>query len=316
MPSFLRRFIDLFLPTRHNAYRPRLLRRPWLIGMLGLALACESVIVGDALIRQGPDIFLAAVVRSDVVTYTGEARVKEGGQPLVESEALTAAAQAKAEDMASKGYFSHAGPDGEEPWVWIERAGYEYRYAGENLAVRFDDSKNIVDAWMNSPGHRANIVKPQYAHIGVGVAQGYYKGGPATFVVQYFAAPASAVIPAVAPAGASSDIAPTAQAAGVSFGDPQALAALTLATVAAILVAVLLLTFFVRIQVQPTDLLLPASAAALIAITFLAANAQYLPGSQTAAVALNAGGEVTEAAAIERAPRFPAVPERQPAAPR
>lgn len=340
MPPFLRRFVNLFVPSRHNAHRPRLLHKQWLVALLGLTLVCEGVIVGNALLSEGPNVFLAAVVRSDIVSYTDEARTKEGGQSLIESELLTEAAQAKAEDMATRGYFSHVGPDGEEPWVWIERAGYNYQYAGENLAVRFEDSKDIVDAWMDSPGHRANIVKPQYREIGIGIAEGEYKGGSATFVVQYFAAPASAATPVVSDApSANTKLAEVPNERAVAgaqtppddapvvnerrsqspvrsfinalFSGSDVVAVWTLSSIALILASVIALTFFIRIQVQPTDLLVPGAAVALIAITFLSVNTHYLGGSQTASVALS-HGEMADALSVERPPAFPEVPERNP----
>ena len=127
------------------------------------------------------------------IALTNTERTKVGDAGVVENASLARAAQNKANDMATKGYFSHVGPDGKEPWVWISEAGYQYRFAGENLAVRFDESSDVVNAWMASPSHRANIVKPVYTEIGIGVAQGIYEGVPATFVVQYFGTPAAAI---------------------------------------------------------------------------------------------------------------------------
>lgn len=102
---------------------------------------------------------------------------------------LTEAAQLKANDMAKKGYFAHVGPDGTTPWHWLDRVGYEYELAGENLAVNFGESKDVHDAWMNSPSHRANLLKSGYTEIGTAVATGTYKGGPAVFIVEFYARP-------------------------------------------------------------------------------------------------------------------------------
>ncbi len=322
------------LPWQGNTHRPHILRRQWLVALLGLAMLSEMVILGGSIFKAGPDVFLAAVVRSDVISYTGDARVGEGGEALIENGLLDDAAQAKAEDMAARGYFSHVGPDGEEPWVWLDRAGYEYVYAGENLAVRFNDSKDVVDAWMASPAHRANIVKPQYKEIGVGLADGTYKGGPATFVVQYFGSPVqplAAAVPAEAapepalaeaPAGVRQALTNSA-VAGAQTAVPSAPqsfmqsavrsvagafdgagenATWMLAGIAGLLTTVLALTFFIRIQVQPTDLLLPGLAVALVAITLLAANARFLPAAtQTASVAAPYMGDIGAGVAVERA---------------
>ncbi|MEI6553150.1 MAG: CAP domain-containing protein, partial [bacterium] len=75
------------------------------------------------------------------------------------------------------------------PWYWIDQTGYQYSSAGENLAVNFDYSKDVVQAWMNSPTHRANIVKAKYQEIGIGIAEGFYQGRPSVFVVQMFGTP-------------------------------------------------------------------------------------------------------------------------------
>ncbi len=343
------------LPWRGNTHRPHILRRGWLMAFLAVALVSEGIILSHTLVQTGPNVFLAAVVRSDVIEYTEEARVGEGGQPLAENEVLNAAAQAKAEDMAARGYFAHVGPDGEQPWVWLERQGYEYVYAGENLAVRFNDSRDVVDAWMASPTHRANIVKANYEEIGVGLAEGTYKGGPATFVVQYFGAPAkvaaaavpapaepvvepasslvaaaeipqpavapvsepsvagaetpAAVVQASAPAPEQSAVQSAVRSIGKLFSDAPKGASWALAGVTMLLITVLALTFLIRIQVQPTDLLLPGAAVALVAITLMAGNAMFLPGTmQTASVAGSGGGDIAGGIATERVSAFPEAP--------
>jgi hypothetical protein len=132
----------------------------------------------------------AAVIEADIIALTNERRSAAQLQTLAPSSALSKAALRKAEDMARKGYFSHRGPDGKEPWGWIVEAGYRYTRAGENLAVRFTESGQVVEAWMASPSHRANILKPNYSEIGVGMAEGMFQGQPATYVVQYFGTPA------------------------------------------------------------------------------------------------------------------------------
>jgi hypothetical protein len=88
--------------------------------------------------------------------------------------------------MAEREYFAHYSPDGVSPWHWFDKAGYDYLHAGENLAVHFTESDAVVDAWMDSPTHRANIMNGLYTEIGVGTARGEYKGYPTLFVVQLF----------------------------------------------------------------------------------------------------------------------------------
>ncbi|HVZ76134.1 MAG TPA: CAP domain-containing protein [Candidatus Paceibacterota bacterium] len=190
--DFLRKLKDHFIPSKRNVYRPHMLRRPWLLFFLTVVLTSEAVFVADLIARQSAFNFVAAVLPGEVIALTNDERATNNVGQLTENADLDAAAQAKAEDMAAKGYFAHVGPDGKEPWTWISEYGYSYQAAGENLAVRFEDSSDVVNAWMASPTHRANIVKPVYTQIGVGVAQGIYQGAPATYVVQYFGEPKQA----------------------------------------------------------------------------------------------------------------------------
>jgi len=92
--------------------------------------------------------------------------------------------------MASNEYFSHFSPDGVSPWHWFDEAGYVYAHAGENLAIHFTDSSEVVDAWMDSPTHRENIVNGIYTEIGVGTAKGKFDGYDTVYVVQLFGTPA------------------------------------------------------------------------------------------------------------------------------
>lgn len=137
----------------------------------------------------------AAVVSAVLIDLTNADRASAGAQALVVNDRLTAAAQAKANDMAARGYFSHKDPDGREPWTWLKEAGYDYRYAGENLAIQFSDSIEVERAWLASPSHRANLLNDQFSEIGIATAYGAYQGQPTTFVVQMFAEPRMAATP-------------------------------------------------------------------------------------------------------------------------
>ena len=168
--------------------------KPLVVGVLSLAVLIEAFVLvgGIGLVKQYGG--LASVLPGVVALLTNDARTNENLLPLRESEILARGAQMKADDMAAKGYFSHTGPEGEQPWVWFMRAGYRYQYAGENLAVNFDESEEVINAWLDSPTHRANILKEQYTEIGIGIATGTYKGKDATFVVQFFGKPAPWVV--------------------------------------------------------------------------------------------------------------------------
>jgi len=132
---------------------------------------------------------LSAIYASVLVNLTNQDRVRANVSELKVNALLEKAAQMKADDMASKGYFAHNTPDGKTPWYWLGEAGYKYRYAGENLAVNFIDSNEIQTAWKNSPTHWLNIINPKYTEIGIATSTGVYKGKQAIFVVQMFGSP-------------------------------------------------------------------------------------------------------------------------------
>lgn len=132
---------------------------------------------------------MAAVLPSVLNDLTNIERESENLKTLTINPILNQAAQMKADDMALNEYFAHTSPEGKTPWFWLEKAGYDYRYAGENLAINFSESEDITKAWMNSPTHRANIVKENYTEIGTATATGSYQGREAVYVVQVYANP-------------------------------------------------------------------------------------------------------------------------------
>lgn len=105
--------------------------------------------------------------------------------PVVEDQLLDKAAQAKADDMAAHGYFAHI-YNGKTAWDFMRESDYHYLFAGENLAVDFRSSESLVQAWMNSPSHKANLTNERFKRTGVGVAEGKYQGKRTKFVVQFF----------------------------------------------------------------------------------------------------------------------------------
>lgn len=132
---------------------------------------------------------LSAIYAAVLVNLTNQNRVAADVSELAVNPVLEKAAQMKADDMAAKSYFSHDTPDGKTPWYWLEQAGYKYSYAGENLAVNFQNSEDVETAWMNSRGHFLNIMNPKFTEIGIATSTGLYKGRVAVFVVQMFGAP-------------------------------------------------------------------------------------------------------------------------------
>lgn len=117
---------------------------------------------------------------------TNAERTKAGLSSLTLNSTLSDAAAAKAADMFANNYWAHNSPQGKTPWDFIISAGYHYTLAGENLAKNFQTSDGVVAAWMASPSHKANIVKPGYQDIGFAVVNGVLNGEETTLVVQMF----------------------------------------------------------------------------------------------------------------------------------
>lgn len=181
------------VPTKENGYWPRVLQRVAMVGMLGLVLLSFLATNLQALLWQSSSWLVGAILPAVVVEETNEARAKADLDPVSRSETLDRAATLKAEHMAKNGYFAHYSPEGISPWHWFSEAGYQYAYAGENLAVHFTDSEEVVEAWLDSPTHRANIENQNYREIGIGTAKGSFEGQNTVFVVQLFGTPARGV---------------------------------------------------------------------------------------------------------------------------
>lgn len=183
-----------FLPNESNRYHPHFFRGASVLLML-LMLTGSFFTLSHTLRTLPKHSSFAAIFVGALISYTNEARADLISTPpgvertLKTSELLTQAAQLKANDMAARGYFAHNSPDGKTPWYWLEQVGYQYVYAGENLAIDFVDSKDVTEAWLASPGHRANMLNANLKEIGIATAVGMYQGRETTFVVQMFATP-------------------------------------------------------------------------------------------------------------------------------
>lgn len=187
-----------FVPHRGNDYKPHFFRAMAVL-VSGIALG-GTFFLFTLVLKSLPDSpSFAAIFTSVLVSETNDARKTLGGTELVENELLKQAAQLKANDMAAQGYFSHNSPDGKTPWYWLNQVGYTYKYAGENLAVNFVDSKDVTEAWMSSPGHRSNILNEKLKEVGIATAEGVYKGQPTIFVVQFFGTPADKAVISTTP---------------------------------------------------------------------------------------------------------------------
>jgi uncharacterized protein YkwD len=162
-----------------------------LITILGL---CLSLWPGYT---NGTLAYASNLSHQALLAETNEERIANGTKALSLNDALSKAAQAKAADMVARDYWSHNTPDGEEPWVFVVNAGYEYRKAGENLAYGFRDNNDTVRGWMNSPSHRANLLDSAFSEVGFGYANAnnYQGKGEVTIVVAMYGHPLNGPVP-------------------------------------------------------------------------------------------------------------------------
>ena len=109
----------------------------------------------------------------EVLRLVNQERSKQGLKSLQLSSNLTSIATTKSKDMAINNYFSHTSPTYGSPFEMLQHFGVSYRSAGENIAAGQKTAQEVMNAWMNSSGHRANILNSSYTELGVG----YYKGG-------------------------------------------------------------------------------------------------------------------------------------------
>ena len=119
----------------------------------------------------------STAMQQEVLTYLNAARSKScvcgtttypAAPALALNAKLNTASDNHAIDMATYNYFSHTGRDGSKPWDRMTRAGYVWRAAGENIAAGYTTARAVVDGWLKSPGHCANIMNPNYKEVGVG----------------------------------------------------------------------------------------------------------------------------------------------------
>lgn len=176
----------LFAPHPKNNHKPKILHLNSLLVLLGVLIMAQSAI--SMLSELQPKILgLSTNINPEnIITLTNSQRLQNDLKPLITSDKLNQAALAKASDMFANNYWSHTSPSGMEPWYFISQADYQYKHAGENLARDFNNSKEVISAWMASPTHRKNILDPRFENIGVAVVSGLINGQETTLIVQMF----------------------------------------------------------------------------------------------------------------------------------
>lgn len=180
---------DHVIPHPRNNYRPHTLSNRALALYATLLISVKISVIALGVIGTPTNVDASAITKDNIFFLTNASRQANSLGTLKWNDVLARAAQKKADDMLAKGYFSHTSPDGRLPWDFITSEGYNYLTAGENLAEGFIEAEATSEAWMNSPGHRANILNKNFEELGVGISDGRYQGQRTIFVVQMFGTP-------------------------------------------------------------------------------------------------------------------------------
>ena len=184
------------VPHKANQFRPHAVRR------YGIAIIVAFVLLAQGLyngVTSGNILGTEAqVTTAGLLAATNSARVEQGEKPLANNAQLAEAAKLKVRNMFDKQYWAHTAPDGTAPWHWFGKVGYAYADAGENLAKNFTTSDSTVSAWLASPTHRANVLKPEYQDVGFAVMSGMLGDKPTTLIVALYGTPDKAAVQGIA----------------------------------------------------------------------------------------------------------------------
>lgn len=182
-------FRHLFFLHKSNNHKPKLLHVEGfallivLVTLWQVGIRTFSVGVGPIPAVLG---FASSITVDQVVTQTNARRQAAGLAPLSVNTQLASAAVAKGNDMCTNQYWAHVSPSGTTPWVFMKNSGYKYSVAGENLARDFAETGSMMEAWIASPTHKANIMNGKFREIGIGVVNCPLLGSDTALVVQMF----------------------------------------------------------------------------------------------------------------------------------
>lgn len=206
------------IPSKKNNFHPKSLR-PIGLSIVVLVLAFIPTLYNLASTQSMQVLGYASNISiGDLHAISNDQRAGNGVGALSLNGTLNQAAANKAAHMFANNYWAHNAPDGTTPWAFMSGAGYSYALAGENLAKGFSTSSGVVTGWMNSPGHRANVLNSGFKDVGYAVMNGTLLGEETTLVVAMYGAtnvsapppaPAPAPTPAPAAAPAPAPAAPT-----------------------------------------------------------------------------------------------------------
>ena len=183
----MRRFLcHLLFPHESNRHRAKILHIDSLLITIALLIFSASLL--SSLQNTFPAVLGISydITPNDLLNNTNQIRQARGLAPLKLDSELSQAAANKASNMFTNNYWAHIAPDGTTPWTFIKNSGYDYFYAGENLARGFANASDVVNAWMASPSHRDNILSSNYSDVGFAVSSGVLTGSDTVLVVEMF----------------------------------------------------------------------------------------------------------------------------------
>lgn len=128
----------------------------------------------------------SSISAEEIISLTNQIRLQNNIPTLKVNYLLTEAAKNKAEAIIQNQFFAHDQPDGKKFSDWVKNEEYHYLIIGENLAMGFSSNEAIMNAWMQSPAHKENILKQEYQDIGLAVIKGEMNGEKTYIIVQYF----------------------------------------------------------------------------------------------------------------------------------
>ncbi len=290
-----RRAHHYFIPSPANDHQPHFVRHGALHFYSAAIIAVKVFVIAFLFVTYPSVAEFSTVTSNRIIELTNTIRQEQGLPVLMRSATLDQAAMLKAEDMIANNYFDHDDPtDGTPPWEWFKTAGYNYTFAGENLAMNFSEAEQAMTAWLDSPTHKANILNANYNEIGVAVIVGQIDGRQTTLVVQHFGKSFLTTTPQFArssaeqaPAIAGTTQVSSGQAVEVTFKDTQerswtakiAYYAKRFFFIFLIFILInLLLTIFIRVKIQHKPIILHSILVIIIGLLSLLLNPHFLEG--------------------------------------
>ncbi len=201
---------DYFIPHDGNFHKPKILRTKSLAVIAILMMIVKATLAGYLFFIYPNLARMSEVISDKILVLTNQSRTDDGEGTLTLDPVLSAAAEARAQDMIENNYFAHEAPDGRMPWDFIDRSQYPYLYVGENLAMNFSSAESAHIALMNSASHKKNILNGRYDNVGLAVVTGEIDGKTTNILVEIFATKYG---PSLAIAKAPTTTAGTTQAA-------------------------------------------------------------------------------------------------------